>query len=64
MPQERKKTQIPARTPGEAEEAPKKDAGKMDEASERRQPVDPEEEGWSQPESSAQKDPPSGPGTP
>jgi hypothetical protein len=62
--EQEKKPEIPARTPGEAEEAPRQGAGEMGTASERQQPVDPEDEGWSQPESSAQKEPASGPGTP
>jgi hypothetical protein len=56
--EQRRDPDVPARTPGEAEEAPRKDAGEMGEASGRQQAVDPrEDEGWSQPESSAQKGP-------
>jgi hypothetical protein len=53
---QQKKRKAPARTPGEAEEAPRRGASEREE---RPEDVDPrEEEGWSQPESSAQKLPP------
>jgi hypothetical protein len=66
---ERKTTEhrgaTPARTPGEPEEAPRKGAGEMEEASERQEELDPrEEEGYAQPESSAQKFAPPGPDVP